>query len=367
MRFVFSLLFAFCTVSLVSAQLAESIHSNPKTPAFDPREWKGQQTGPATQILTLGSVHLSQLPIRVDEAMLSALLDKLAAFHPDVITAENLSGEQCEHLKRYEGIYPDSFSTYCSSPEVAQKAVGLDLPGALSAIHKTFAAWPVQPSPSDRRHLAALFLAAGEVPSAVVQWCRLPVDERRAADGLTAETLKLLERTEAKQNETFDIGVALAVRLGLERVYLVDDHTADGAIPDETQAFDDAIQVAWGQGANAFPTDKRAAELQKSLKSPSDLLELYRLANQPESQRQAIMADFHANLIQPSAGLFGRQYVAGWEVRNLRMVSNLLAAIAAHPGCLVLNIVGASHKPYYDAYLNLIHDAMLVDTESVLK
>ena len=264
MKSVSSLLLVFCAVCLASAQPRESVHAAPKTPAFDPREWKNQQTGPATQILTLGSIHLSQLPIRVDEAMLSALLDKLAAFHPDAITAENLSGEQCEHLKTYEGTYPDSFNTYCSSPEVAQKAVGLDLPGALSAIGKTFAAWPAQPSPTNRRHLAALFLAAGEVPSAVVQWRRLPVEERRAADGLAAETVKLLERTGARPNETFDIGVALAVRLGLERVYLVDDHTSDGAIPDETQAFDDAVQAAWKQGAATVPANTRAAELEKS-------------------------------------------------------------------------------------------------------
>jgi hypothetical protein len=201
----------------------------------------------------------------------------------------------------------------------------------------------------------------------VVQWRRLPVEERRAADGLTAETVKFLERTGAKPNETFDVGVALAVRLGLERVYLVDDHTSDGAIPDETQAFDDAVQAAWKKGASAVPASTHAAEIEKSLKNSFDLLELYQLANQPESQRQAILGDFHANLIQPSAGLFGRQYVAGWEVRNIRMVSNIRAVTAAHPGCRVLNILGAAHKPYFDAYLNLMHDVALVDAESVLK
>jgi len=366
-KFVFCLLLAFWSASVVPAQTAAPVNLGPTTPAFDPREWKGQQTGPATRVLTLGSPHLSQLPIRVDEAMLSALLDKLATFRPDVITAENLSGEQCEHLKRYEGIYPDSFNTYCSSPEVAQKALGLDLPAALSAIRETFAAWPTQPAPSDRRRLAALFLAAGEAPSAAVQWRRLPAEERRATDGLTAETVKLLEQTGARPNETFDVGVALAVRLGLERVYLVDDHTSDGAVADETQAFDDAVHAAWKQGAGALQAHDRATELEKSLKSPADLLELYRLANEPESQRQTVLGDLHANLVQPSAGLYGRQYVASWEVRNLRMVSNIRAVTAAHPGCRVLNLVGATHKPYYDAYLNLMHDVALVDAEAVLK
>lgn len=49
------------------------------------------------------------------------------------------------------------------------------------------------------------------------------------------------------------------------------------------------------------------------------------------------------------------------------MVSNVVAVFASHPGARVLNIVGASHKPYYDAYLNLMHDVKLVDAEEVLK
>ena len=37
------------------------------------------------------------------------------------------------------------------------------------------------------------------------------------------------------------------------------------------------------------------------------------------------------------------------------------------PGARVLNLVGAMHKAYYDAYLNMIHDVQLVDAEEVLK
>ena len=49
------------------------------------------------------------------------------------------------------------------------------------------------------------------------------------------------------------------------------------------------------------------------------------------------------------------------------MVSNIRAAFGARPGARVLNLVGASHKPYYDAYLNLMPDVELVDAEAVLK
>lgn len=52
-------------------------------------------SGPRAQVLVLGSVHLSQLPegTDFDPATLQPLLQRLAAYKPDVITIEALSGE----------------------------------------------------------------------------------------------------------------------------------------------------------------------------------------------------------------------------------------------------------------------------------
>jgi len=336
-----------------------------QTPAFDPREWKGAQAGPPTQVLTLGSPHLSQLPKPLSAAMMSALLDKLAAYRPDIITAENVAGEQCDHLRRYAGIYPDSFDTWCRAADHAQKAIGMDLPSAAAEIHRTLAAWPAQPAPAARRRLAALFLAAGETPSAVVQWLRLPPAERHAGDGLDEDARKLLDRVDAKPNETYDVGVALAVRLGLERVWLVDDHTSDGALIDADARFDDAVQAAWKIAPS--PAVAREHQMEATLASPGDVLALYRFVNRPTTLRQNIKADFGAALGQRRDGLYGRWYVAGWEVRNLHMVANVRAAFAQRPGARVLDIVGVSHKAYYDAYLDMMHDVKLVDAEAVLK
>ncbi len=39
------------------------------------------------------------------------------------------------------------------------------------------------------------------------------------------------------------------------------------------------------------------------------------------------------------------------------MVANMRDVLGQHPGTRMLTIVGASHKGYYEAYLNLMHDA----------
>ena len=355
------------TVALIGLACLAASAAFAGTQTFDPREMRGAQAGPPTRVLTIGSVHLSQLPktVTVSPALMAGLLDKLAAYKPDIITAENVSGEQCEHLRRYPSAYPDSFNTWCLDPDLAQKAIGMDAPAALAEIHKTLLAWPATPAPAQRRRLAAVFLAAGEKPSAVVQWRRLPPAERHPGDGVTTETMTLLERVGATSNETYDIGVELAVRLGLERVHLIDDHTADGALPDTDQKFGEAVSAAWKASASKAVTQENA--MAAVLRTPADLLNLYRFINRADTLRDHVRADFGANLVEPSAERYGRQYVAGWEVRNLRMVSNIRAVTATRPGARVLNIVGVSHKPYFEAYLGLSPDVQLVDAEAVLK
>lgn len=343
-----------------------SVSAFAQTPAFDPKSWKGKHAGPPTQVLTLGSAHLSQMEKPVTTAMLAPLLDKLAAFKPDIITHEGLSGEQCDQVKRYEARYPDIFKDYCRGTDEAEKATGLSIPAAMAEVEKTLATWPAEPAAAQRRRLASLFLAAGDRPSAQVQWLQLSVPERREGDGIDAALAKILARQGEKSNETFDVAVALAARLGLQRVYAVDDHTADSIQALSGDDFRPAIQKVWKAASEAPYVPEFKAEERKVANS-GDMLAYYRLMNRPKTNGLFVEIDFGAALKQDTPQLYGRQYVAWYETRNLRMVANVRAAFGNKPGARVLNIVGASHKPYYDAYLDMMHEVQLVDVHTVLK
>lgn len=336
-----------------------------QTPAFDPRDWQGTQAGPPTQVLTLGSTHLSQLPHVITPEMLTPLLDKLAAFKPEIITHEGISGEQCDLLKRYPRQYPDMFDTYCWPTDEAEKATGLDIPSALAAIDVLMATWPATPSAAERRHLAALFIAAGDRASARVQWLQLPVEHRTTGDGVDAALLKILTPSSAKPNESYAIAAALAARLGLQRVYAVDDHTADAVQALAGPGFGPFMESLWaGARSRVVDEDRR---MSATMQSGAAVLAYYRFINQPQSQRAYVTSDHQRAMRTPSPAHYGRAYLAWWEVRNLRMVANIRAAFANHPGARVLNIVGSSHKAYYDAYLGMMSDVKLVDAEAVLK
>lgn len=338
-------------------------------PSFHPDTLKGTPHGAPNTVMVLGTPHLSGLPKTFDMALLSPLADRLAAWKPTGIATEDLSGLQCDALRRYPTRYAETVKTYCPDPTAAGQATGLDVPAANAEAERLLAAWPATPTAAQRRRLAAVFLAAGERGSALVQWLRLPEAERTAGEGLNADLVALLEKLRARRNETQQIAAVLAARLGHERLWSVDDHTADtpeSSDPAELKAFETAIRGAWD---NPVSHARRAEDerLQRDLDKPDGVLNLYRAYNSAKAQRMAYQGDFGAALTEPSPQGFGRQYVGYWETRNLRMVANIRDVLGQHPGMRLLAIVGASHKGYYEAYLNQMHDVRLVDVQTVLR
>ncbi len=336
-------------------------------PAFHPEQLKGPPAGRPNEVLVLGSPHLSALPDTFAPGQLEPLLERLAAWKPEAIAIEAVSGMQCDSMRRFPVRYVDSIGSYCPDTGPAQAATGLDVPAANAEAERLLAAWPAQPSAGQRRRLAAVFLAAGEPNSAVVQWLRLPMPQRIAGDGLDDELVSYLDKRLQRHDESVLVAATLAARLGLERVWAVDDHTADSATPPELEkAYGEAIMKAWDNPYSKARAN-RDIPLHANLGKPDGLLAIYRAYNARDVAMLAYRGDFGAALVEPSPQGFGRNYVGYWETRNLRMVANIRDVLGQAPGTRMLAIVGASHKGYYEAYLHLMHDVQLVDAEDVLR
>lgn len=67
----------------------------------------------------------------------------------------------------------------------------------------------------------------------MVQWLRLAEAERHAGDGLDAALVERLHTPERRRDDSYMIAARLAARLGHDRVYPMDDHTADSTSADE--------------------------------------------------------------------------------------------------------------------------------------
>ena len=352
----------FALLLLAAPAAAQTYH-----PPFDPSAHKGPRTGPPNEVAVLGSAHLSQLPNGFRPEALAPLLDRLAAWKPQAIAIEDLSGPQCDELRRYPYRYADTIDSYCPDTAAARAATGLDVPAANAAFAKMLADWPATPSAAQRRRLAATFLAGGEQASALVQWLRLPPAERRAGDGLDAALVERLTKLATRHDESLMIAARLAARLGLERLYAMDDHSADRMMAKADEApYGAAIQKAWDNPAGAKRRVRDGAA-QRDLSTGPGILTMYRAFNAPDMAPIVYASDFGAALEEPSPQRFGRQYVAYWETRNLRMAANIRDMLGERPGQRALVVVGASHKPYLDAYLHQMHDVRVVDVMPLLR
>lgn len=317
--------------------------------------------GPRAQVLVLGTIHLSAMPASFQPASLDGLLSRLAEFKPDIITIEAESGEECDLAARHPAKYG---LDYCPSTNEAMRATGLDVPAAIAEVDKAFKAWPLNPTPDQRRHMAALFLAANDRASAYVQWLQLPVAEQRASDGLNIELVQILRQIEKRNNENYLLAARLAARLGHMRVYAIDNHTGDRIDVPDIKAFVHAIESAWATGGESL---KAKQTHQNSLVNDSDLLPLYRYLNDPQQLRLDAEINVATAMRARSPEAYPQMWVGGWEIRNLRMVANIRETFRERPGARVLSIVGATHKPWFDHWLGQLQGIDIVNVGRVLK
>ncbi|WP_132998652.1 DUF5694 domain-containing protein [Luteimonas arsenica] len=320
--------------------------------------------GPRTQMLNLGSVHLSSHG-DWQRTWLAPLNAKLVAWQPQVVTVESLSGAQCELMRQVPQRYAEAYEHYCPDATGFQRALKTTQAEAERDAAAVLAEWPASPTPAQRRRLAMLFLAAGDRPSAQVQWLRLAVPERIAEDGLTEAALKVLDRSQRAMNESYDIAAAVAAASGLERIHAVDDHTAVVLGDAYPEGFAD-WQRTFFQGIRDTPRFAAMEAAWSAVDDGDSLLAAYRDMNAPGAQDAQIRADFGGAFADAAPERFGRYYAGWWETRNLRMVANIREAITPHPGARVLNIVGASHKPWYDQWARQMADVEVVDAREVL-
>lgn len=321
--------------------------------------------GEPTQVLVLGTSHLNQLPEgALNPGDLDLVLERLEAFAPDIIAVESIGGRGCDELRRYAPLYEGVADTYCRDPQPALDVLGMSQPEAYMAARTRLHEFPRSASVSERRSLALLLMGAGEPWSAALQWAQLDEDDRIAADGLTEELAGMLDRMVASRNENGVLAVALGARLGLDHLATMDDHTADSIYAYAPGTLGETIQSVWAQSNPAV--DGVFAEARTYLGSPERVLAGYRFLNSPRYQRATIDADFGLAAATPDHDAVARQYVSWYQTRNLRMVANIVEAAGNEPGARVLVIVGASHKAYFDAYLDQMHDWELISVDAVL-
>ena len=156
-------------------------------PSFQPDRLTDRPVGEPNEVMVLASPHLSQMPDSFQPEMVEPLVSRLVEWRPTAVATEDSAGLLCDAMRRRPARHGEGNPKYCFDASNAGQATGLDVPAANAEAERMLADWPQEAAPAMRRRLAAVFLASGEPASAVVQWLRLPEEERKADGILTAE------------------------------------------------------------------------------------------------------------------------------------------------------------------------------------
>lgn len=343
-----------------------SAHAQIYRSAFQPDEMNDRPIGTPNKVLVLGTPHLHELPDTFRPEMVDPLVARLVEWKPTAIVGENHSGLLCDTMRRQAWRYQQAYKDWCRfDPDPFALAIDLDVIAANAEAERMLSKWPKNPTAEQRRRLAGIFLAAGEPNSALVQWLRLPSNQRQVDNFLTESMVTYLSSKEDARSEGNLISASVAAQAGLERVFSIDDQAFYAGQEPNEDAYAKAIMSMWDNAATKTRQDEDKALIAKLGQSGS-LLEIYRVYNSPSYVSLVYASDFGAALKDPSEQAFGRRYLAYWEARNLRMVANMREVLGRKPGTRMLAIVGASHKQYYEAYLAQMRDVELVDVMPML-
>jgi hypothetical protein len=236
------------------------------------------------------------------------------------------------------------------------------MPAAEAEAPRLLEHWPANPSPADRRRLAAMFIAAGDLNSALVQWLGLAERDRVARDGIGTEAGAQLARMAGSRNETVSIAVRLAASLGLNRLWSMDDQS------DSDLFFSAAEAIAEAERSPelADARKRRPAPRFTEITSPDTLLAAFREHNDDDTGRRDAEHQWVARLEAGVHQDVHRRRIAAWEARNLRMAAHIREVSARYPGQRIMVLVGSAHKPYLEAYLRMMSDVRIVPAADIL-
>ncbi|UOQ68930.1 DUF5694 domain-containing protein [Hymenobacter volaticus] len=357
-----------CKATQTDSPSAQHLPAKSEQP-FDPAVAKPKLALAPTQVMIFGIGHLDTAPASFQVAWLEPVLCRLRTYKPDLILTEAMSGEQIMGLEAYAA-YHGTANQYAGPTLAMAKAAQADL-------HLTAAQALVQANelsekgnltPADRRRLAGLFVAAAEPLSATVQWLRLPMAERIGADGISPALAKQVTLFANMRNEMSSMAARLAADLGLERVYGAGDHASDVTQPDFA-ALKAAVSAESGQ-VDLFnhntPEFRAVPEEALKMATAAEVMPALKWKNSPRFAELDADAQWLSMLRSEKMGRVGRQRVAAWEAQNLRMAVAIREATAPIAGGRALLIVGASHKPFLEAYLRTFTDVELVSVPALL-
>ena len=319
-----------------------------------------------TYVMILGTPHLESLGGQFKSSLLDRLLSVLEQFRPDLIGIESIPPSLLEDMERRKDKFGDVIDKFAKLRleygHIMQQKFDITRKKAEDIAHSLSQAIRENPEDFEKRaKLVQNLLASYDDISALIQWSYLPESFRLKYKDLPTNILTHMNNQLASPNEIISVGVTLAKRLQLERVKHIDDHHDKDIFQEiapqliaELENNSEYLSVQ----KDSFYRDSQQ-RLQQAVKN-GDLLPYYAYINSLEYVAKDMELQWNLWFRTKLQSGLDRSRMALWEVRNLNIASHIRRATVMHPGKRMIVIIGVSHKPFLEAYLNQMADMKIV-------
>lgn len=322
-----------------------------------------------TQVLVLATPHLRELGKDLNRKAVYPLMARLQSFAPDAVGVESLPPSVIRSMKAQGDSFAPVLNRFAGDAlqwgKRARKILALPYKELMSETSALLAAGADRPD--DRRALALRLLALGNVPSAVLQWAYLDAGRRGGGNDVPPEIADFLTEKLGSSNEIYALAVPLAKRLGHNRLASIDDHSDKNAFLPIADELNTELQkhplLAEVQSAQLY---KDARDILLRSNRNENLVPAYRFYNSADYGRKDVRTQWDLFLRTRLKSGLDRTRLALWDVRNFLIAAHVRRLTAEHPGGRILIIIGASHKPFLEAFLSQAMDIRIVPAEEVL-
>jgi hypothetical protein len=310
--------------------------------------------------------------------MLDSLIAHLAKFKPDVIAVEAITPNLIYELKRKQEISSlakEVLQTFASEQlklgKMAQDILNISQVEAQQDYKRTFRMFVkdgfYRISSKQRARLILLMLAMYDPNSALLQWEYYKEDEKQTQSYIPKNIAEILEEKLKRVNEIPALAVRLALELGLQRLYPVDDFEDLDAVEEYLPQLkkEMAVNPLFKKTKKSEVYLEAEQRLAESI-TTNDLLSYYRFLNSAKYIVSDVQTQWGKLLQVKSSSGAARKRLGLWETRNLKITSHIRTVNAMHPGARILVIYGAAHKPFLEEYLSSLIDVKLKEFEDIL-
>jgi len=324
-----------------------------------------------TQILVLGVTHLRELQDCLKPSSMTALLDLLEEFKPDAIGVERLPGQIIRDMEIRGGFFDQIIQRFAGNEILLGKQMQKKLMVSRQEAEKLSGKLLIQSdltNPKNRLNLIAYLIASYDFNSAVLQWSYLSKSIQKNNRIIKGVATTRLSESVKSANENFSIGTALAKRLGLQRVYGIDDHYDEELLNRMVKSFLREIngnEEIKAVASSKFYTNSSRA-LRDACNDSTKMLNHFKTINSSAYGLKDVNLQWGVWFKTKLASKLDRSRVAQWEVRNLNIVSRIREVSVFKPGKKLLVIIGVGHKPFLDLYLRNMLDVKVVQLSDLL-